>query len=89
VGFIVSFLAFWYDFVVGDDWTVAVGVVAALIIGAALTRTSIPTWWWMPVIVALILTFSLLRATRSADCYTTLAAPGFAGLSRAAENSPG
>jgi len=66
VGFIVSFLAFLYDFVVGDDWTVAVGVVAALIIGAALTRTSIPTWWWMPVIVALILTFSLMRATRSA-----------------------
>jgi len=65
VGFIVSFLAFLYDFVVGDDWTVAVGVVAALIIGAALTRTSIPTWWWMPVIVALILTFSLMRATRS------------------------
>ncbi len=24
------FLAFWYDFIVGDDWVVAVGVVALL-----------------------------------------------------------
>lgn len=28
---IIGFLTFWYDFVVGDDWTVAVGVVIALL----------------------------------------------------------
>lgn len=67
MGPIMSFLYFWYDFVVGDDWTVALGVVAALIIGAVLTRTSVPTWWWMPLVVALILTFSLVRATRQAS----------------------
>ena len=65
MGFVVSFVNFWYDFIVGDDWTVAVGVVAALIIGAALVRASVPAFWWMPLVVALILTFSLVRATRS------------------------
>lgn len=67
MGFIRSFLYFWYDFVVGDDWTVAVGVVAALVIGAVLTRIGVSAWWWMPLVVALVLSFSLVRATRSAS----------------------
>ena len=32
--YITGFLAFWYDFVVGDAWEVAVGVVVALAVGA-------------------------------------------------------
>ena len=28
--FITSFVRFWYDFIVGDDWKIAVGVVIAL-----------------------------------------------------------
>ena len=27
---LAAFGRFWYDFVVGDDWTIAAGVVAAL-----------------------------------------------------------
>ena len=34
--FVVRFLMFWYDFLVGDCWQIAAGVVAALILGAAL-----------------------------------------------------
>lgn len=69
MSFVVNFINFWYDFVVGDDWTVAVGVVLALIIGAFLARNHVSAWWWMPVVVALILTGSLLRATRASNSH--------------------
>ncbi len=59
-----AFGAFWYDFVVGDDWVVAVGVVAALLITYAVSTTSVPAWWVMPVAVMVLLPFSLWRATR-------------------------
>lgn len=59
-----SFGAFWYDFVVGDDWQVAVGVVVALALTASLSRTGVPVWWIAPLAVALLLPYSLYRATR-------------------------
>ena len=31
-----GFLRFWYDFIVGDDWRIALGVVLVLGAGAAL-----------------------------------------------------
>jgi hypothetical protein len=38
-----GFLRFWWDFVVGDDWRIAAGVVAVLAGGALLVaRTSVP-----------------------------------------------
>ena len=40
-----AFGAFWYDFVIGDDWLVAAGVVIALAITYAVSRTSVPAWW--------------------------------------------
>jgi hypothetical protein len=65
VGFIARFLAFWYDFIVGDDWTVAAAVVVGLVIAALLAPSHVPLWWWMPLVVAAILTFSLTRASRA------------------------
>jgi hypothetical protein len=59
-----AFFAFWYDFVVGDDWRVAVAVVIALAITYGLSRTSTPAWWVIPVAVAGFLPYSLWRATR-------------------------
>ena len=62
-----SFLAFWYDFIVGDDWTVAVGVVVALALTAALTYlVHLPAWWLLPVAAVALLAFSLRRAVRQA-----------------------
>jgi hypothetical protein len=60
---IKAFGAFWYDFVIGDDWRVAAGVVAALLITWAVSRSAVPAWWVMPVTVALLLPYSLWRAT--------------------------
>ena len=34
-----GFLRFWYDFVVGDDWRIAAGVVLVLAAGALLVAT--------------------------------------------------
>ncbi len=57
---------FWYDFVVGDDWTMAVGVVAAITATWALARTSTAAWMAMPVVVVALLAMSLRRAQRGA-----------------------
>lgn len=32
MGLLRSFGRFWYDFVIGDDWKIAAGVVAALVV---------------------------------------------------------
>ena len=57
-----AFGYFWWDFVVGDDWTSAVGVVLAIGITAALVAAGVDAWWLMPVAVAAILWLSLRRA---------------------------
>jgi hypothetical protein len=59
-----AFGRFWYDFVVGDDWRIAVGVVAALAITYAVSTTGINAWWVLPVAVAVVLPASLWRVTR-------------------------
>ncbi len=37
--FIKGFFLFWYDFIVGDCWQIALGVVLVLGVGAWLART--------------------------------------------------
>ncbi len=59
-----SFGAFWYDFVVGDDPVVAIGVVIALAATAGLVALKVPAWWLLPVAVAALLALSLRRAIR-------------------------
>jgi len=59
-----AFGAFWYDFVVGDDWRVAVVVLLALLATFGLSKTSVAAWWLMPFAVAIILPVSLWRARR-------------------------
>jgi hypothetical protein len=66
MGFIRRFGLFWYDFIVGDDWTVAVGVVIALAGTALLAHANVPAWWLVPAATAVLLIASLLRAARSA-----------------------
>jgi hypothetical protein len=58
------FATFWWEFVIGDDWRVAAGVVVALGVTAALADTGTPAWWLLPVAVAVLLYLSLRRAAR-------------------------
>jgi len=67
MGYIKNFGLFWYDFIVGDDWSVAVGVVIALIITALLAHQDVTAWWLMPLAVVAVLGVSLWRVTRPAD----------------------
>ena len=55
---------FLYDFVIGEDWTVAVGVGLALVAVYLLAHHGVTAWWLLPVVVAVGLGASLLRAAR-------------------------
>ena len=67
VGWVVGFFRFWYHFIVGDDWTVAVAVAVALAVTAALVAAGVNAWWLMPVVVIAMLGISLRRASRPAS----------------------
>jgi hypothetical protein len=56
--------AFLYDFVIGDDWQIAAGVVVALALTYGLSRTSAPTWWIMPAAVLVLLPYGVWRVLR-------------------------
>jgi hypothetical protein len=59
-----SFGAFWYDFIVGDDWQVAVVVVAGLGLTAVLAHVArVNAWWLLPAVALAALAWSLHRAT--------------------------
>jgi hypothetical protein len=61
-----AFGLFWYDFIIGDDWSVAAGVVIALALIAILSKTSVPVWWILPVVVIGLLPVSVWREIRAA-----------------------
>jgi hypothetical protein len=58
----VRFLRFWWDFVVGDDWRAAAGVVIAIGATAAIVAAGVNAWWLTPIGVAAVLFLSLRRA---------------------------
>ena len=61
---IKAFGAFWYDFVVGDDWQVAAFIVAGLALTAILTHVAgVNAWWLLPLVAFAALGWSLYRAT--------------------------
>jgi len=59
-----GFVRFWYDFFIGDDWTVAVGVVLALAVTYGLSRDGVPAWWITPTAVLILLGVSVRRSAR-------------------------
>ena len=59
-----AFGRFWWDFVIGDDWLVAVLVVVAIGATAVLAAADVTAWWLMPVAAVGILWLSLRRAIR-------------------------
>jgi hypothetical protein len=62
---VTSFLRFLREFVIGDDWRIAAGVVVALGVTAAVADTTIAAWWILPVAVLLLLGASVWRAGAS------------------------
>ena len=62
---VTSFLRFLWEFVVGDDWRIAAGVVVALGVTAAIAGTTVAAWWILPVAVAGLLALSVWHAART------------------------
>jgi hypothetical protein len=54
--------AFWYDFVIGDDWVVAAGVVIGLAGTCGLHEAGVTAWWLLPLVLVVLLPVSLQRA---------------------------
>jgi hypothetical protein len=59
---VARFGRFWWDFVVGDDRRVAVGVAVALAATAVVSAAGVDAWWLLPPAVAAVLALSVLRA---------------------------
>jgi hypothetical protein len=59
---VVGFGRFWYDYIFGDDWTIAVAIFIGLAVSALLNSNHIVAWWLIPVIVIVMLGISLRRA---------------------------
>ncbi|MGI8681306.1 MAG: hypothetical protein ACR2JO_04090 [Mycobacteriales bacterium] len=56
-----GFMWFWIDFIVGDDWVVAVVVGVALLATWALVHAGFPAWWLLPIAVVTVTAVSLRR----------------------------
>jgi hypothetical protein len=53
---------FWWDFVVGDDWRLALASLVGLVITAALAAAGVAAWWVLPIVVVAAL--SMVLTTR-------------------------
>lgn len=54
-----------WNFVVGDDWRAALGVVVAIAATALVATSTVAAWWVLPLAVVALLADSLRRAARA------------------------
>lgn len=60
-----GFIRFWWEFIIGDDWLVALAVIVGLAATYTVTHASnVPIWWLLPVVVVLVLPISIVRLLR-------------------------
>lgn len=59
-----AFLRFLYEFIVGDDWRIAVGVAIAIGVTALVAGAGVIAWWIVPVAVVVVLGYSVWRSAR-------------------------
>jgi hypothetical protein len=61
---VTDFGKFWYDFIVGDDWRIAVGVLVAISVTFFAAHHGANWWWLLPIAVALLLVLSVTHELR-------------------------
>ncbi|MFH5880073.1 COG4280 domain-containing protein [Arthrobacter sp. NA-172] len=60
-----QFGLFWYDFIIGDDWRVALAIAASFAVTALLSTAGVGgIWWIVPVVAVLTLPLALSRLVR-------------------------
>jgi hypothetical protein len=64
VKYLRSFARFWWDFIVGDDWRVALGIAVSLAVTWGLTSGGANPWWLLPLAIVVVLAGSLWQTTR-------------------------
>ena len=57
---------FAWEFVIGDDWRIALAVVIALAVTAIVAGAGASAWWIVPAATAVVLAVSVWRAARAA-----------------------
>ena len=60
-----QFLRFLWDFVIGDDWRIALAVAATLLLTLVLANNGATVWWLLPVVVLVMLSVSVWSVARS------------------------
>lgn len=55
---------FWYDFLIGDDWRLAVGVAVTISGVFVVAHHGLNAWWLLPFAVALLLVLSVTHEVR-------------------------
>ena len=56
---------FWYHFLIGDDWLLAAGVLAGLVLTGLLEARGLRPFWLVPLLVVAVVGVSLRRARRA------------------------
>ncbi len=51
-----------WEFLIGDDWRIALGVVAAIALTALIAAAGAAAWWVLPPAVLALLCLSIRRA---------------------------
>jgi hypothetical protein len=57
-------LKFLWDFVIGDDWRIALAVAVALLVTLVLSNNGVAAWWLLPLVVAAMLSASVWAVAR-------------------------
>lgn len=60
--FVKGFFRFWYDFIIGDDWKIAVSVLIPLAVGAGFVLNGFGESLLLPPLVAVALAASFVVA---------------------------
>jgi hypothetical protein len=58
------FGSFWWDFVVGDDWRLALSAACALAITAIAAALGATSWWITPLLITTALVAAVTAARR-------------------------
>ncbi len=56
---------FLWDFVIGDDWRIALAVAVSLVLTLVLSDNGVTAWWLLPLVVVVMLSVSVWTVARN------------------------